>query len=100
MKGIVWGKTLERACDKLNNIAENYIILGYKITKERITKTQKSILFDNGDYWLAIYATESSARGRRCNVSYVDHELKRYITIIEQIRACTRSMPYNGVTIF
>lgn len=100
MRGIVWGKTIERSQEKLENIVDNYIIMGHKILEKRATKRHIAILFDNGDYWQAIQATESSARGRRCNISYIDHELKEYITIIEQIKACTTTMPYYGFAYF
>lgn len=100
MRGIVWGKTIERSQDKLKEIVDDYIKMGYKVLETRTTKHHTAILFDNGDYWQAIQATESSARGRRCNVSYIDHELEKYITIIEQIKACTTVMPFHGIIYF
>jgi hypothetical protein len=100
MIGIVWGKTIERSQEKLEKIVYDYTIMGHKILEKRATKHHITILFDNGDYWQAIRATESSALGQRCNISYVDHELKEYVTIIEQIKACTRAMPYNGFAYF
>lgn len=100
MRGIVWGKTIEKSQDKLEKIIGDYIVMGYKVLEARITKRHIAILFDNGDYWQAIQATESSARGRRCNISYIDHELKEYITIIEQIKTCTTPMPFHGIAYF
>ena len=100
MRGIVWGITIERSQEKLEKIVDDYIKMGHKILEKRVTKHHMAILFDNGDYWQAIRATKSSGLGRRCNISYIDHELKEYITIIEQIKACTTLMPYNGITYF
>lgn len=99
MKGIVWGKTTERSKEKLKTIIDKYLQIGYKIVEQKNTKHHTAILFDNGDYWQAIQATES-ARGHRCNVSYIDHELEKYITIISIIEHCTTAMPYNGITYF
>ena len=99
MIGIVWGKTIERSQEKLKKIVDDYIKMGYKVLETRTTKHHTAILFDNGDYWKAIQATDNS-RGQRCNISYIDHELEKYIAIIEQIKACTRVMPYNGITYF
>lgn len=100
MRGIVWGKTIERSQDKLEKIIGDYIMMGYKVLEARTTKHHTAILFDNGDYWQAIRATESSALGQRCNVSYIDHELEEYITIIESIKAGTTVMPFHGTTYF
>ena len=100
MRGIVWGKTIERSREKLEKIVDDYIKMGHKILEKRATKHHTTILFDNGDYWQAIRATESSGLGRRCNISYIDHELTKYITTIEQIKACTTTMPYHGFTYF
>lgn len=100
MRGIVWGKTIERSQDKLEKIISDYIIMGYKVLEAKTTKYHTAILFDNGDYWQAIQATESSVRGRRCNISYIDNELEKYISTIEQIKTCTTLMPFHGITYF
>lgn len=99
MKGIVWGKTLDRANEKLAEIVEEYLQMRHKIIEKTVTKHHTAILFDNGDYWKAIQAVDNS-RGQRCNVSYIDHELEKYITIISIIKHCTTAMPYNGITYF
>ena len=99
MRGIVWGKTIERSQDKLEKIIGDYIAMGYKVLEVRTTKHHTAILFDNGDYWQAIQATDNS-RGQRCNVSYIDHELEKYISIISIIKHCTTAMPFHGITYF
>ena len=99
MKGIVWGKTLDRANEKLAEIVEKYLKMRYKIIEQRNTNHHTSILFDNGDYWQAIQAVDNS-RGQRCNVSYIDHRLEKYIDIISIIEHCTTAMPYNGIIYF
>lgn len=99
MKGIVWGKTLDRANEKLAEIVEKYLQMRHKIIEQKNTKHHTAILFDNGDYWQAIRASDN-ARGHKCNVSYIDHELEKYITIIDIIEHCTTAMPYHGINYF
>lgn len=99
MKGIVWGKTIERGQEKLEKIVDDYIIMGHKILEKRTTKHHTAILFDNGDYWQAVQATDNS-KGQRCNVSYIDHELEQLIDTIAIIKHCTNAMPYHGFTYF
>jgi hypothetical protein len=99
MKGIVWGKTIEKGREKLEEIVDDYIAMGHKILEKRVTKHHTAILFDNGDYWQAIQAIENS-KGQRCNISYIDHELEKYISIISIIEHCTTAGPFNGITYF
>jgi hypothetical protein len=99
MRGIVWGKTIERSQEKLEEIVEDYITMGHKVLEKSVTKHHTAILFDNGDYWKAIQAIDNS-KGQRCNVSYIDHELEKYISIISIIKACTTLMPFNGFAYF
>lgn len=100
MKGIVWGKTAERSQEKLQEIIDDYITMGHKVLEKSVTRHHTAILFDNGDYWQAIQATESSTRGQRCNISYIDHELEKYVSTIEHIKVCTATLPFNGITYF
>lgn len=99
MRGIVWGKTIKRGREKLEEIVDDYIAIGHKILEKRATKHHTAILFDNGDYWQAVQAVENS-KGQRCNISYIDHELEKYISIISIIEHCTTAMPFNGITYF
>ena len=98
MKGIVWGSTIERAERQLQQIIENYRIIGYTIDTYRKGKTQLNVLFNNGDYWIALGASES-ARGHCCNISYIDTLIDAQI-IDDVIRHCTRAYPYNALRYF
>ena len=67
MIGIVWGSTQGRAIKKLEEIRKNY--LSYHIN---ITRVGRDFFeSENGDIWRAVVA-DNSARGYRCNISYID----------------------------
>lgn len=72
MIGIVWGKTKARADNQLAQIVEDYNWQGIKPLKIIDSKyASNSVEFDNGDIWKAVSATDS-ARGNKCNISYID----------------------------
>ena len=72
MIGIVWGKTKVRADNQLAQIVEDYNWQGIKPVKIIDSKyASNSVEFDNGDIWKAVSATDS-ARGNKCNISYID----------------------------
>ena len=97
MRGIVYGKTFERAKCQLEKIIEDYKKMG--IEPENIYKIRKSINnfsveFPNGDYWIAVRASESS-RGRACNIAYIDREIEPDI-ISCVIMPTIKSFPYQA----
>lgn len=99
MIGIVWGKTKTRADNQLTQIIENYNWKGIKPVKIRNSKnTFNSVEFDNGDVWKAVSAIES-ARGNKCNVSYIDKEIDIEIiqTIINPSTCC---QPFQAFKFF
>ena len=102
MKGLVWGPTFEIANEKLNNIKQDYLNLKYTIDKEIDNKHQHIIVFNNGDIWKAINASESH-RGQRANLSYIHRSLLTednpdYLPGI--IRNCTYAYPWHGYCLY
>lgn len=93
IKGIVWGKTLERALLQLERIKSDYTHANIEIIKEQKNHCSHYILFSNGDEWYAVRAVESQ-RGRRCNVSFIDDMIDTEIvnTVIKPI---TKMLPFS-----
>ena len=97
MRGIVYGKTFQRAEIQLQKIIDDYKKMG--IEPESIYKIRKSINnfsveFPNGDYWIAGRASENS-RGRACNIAYIDRDID--IEIVECIiKPTIKSFPYQA----
>ena len=97
MKGIVYGKTFKRAEIQLQKIIEDYEKMG--MGPENIYKIRKSINnfsveFLNGDYWIAVRASENS-RVRACNIAYIDREIEPNI-ISCIIMPTIKSLPYQA----
>ena len=102
MKGIVWGPTFEIANEKLNNIKQDYLNLRYTIDKEIDNKHQHIIVFNNGDIWKAINASESH-RGQRANLSYIHRSLLTKDNpdyLPGMIRNCTYAQPWHGYCLY
>ena len=76
MKGIVWGKDLDTAKNKLTNIINNYVLMYSEEIIDEIycTKNKYFVRFSNGDEWQAVKVHDAS-RGFRCNVSYIDSKI-------------------------
>ena len=94
MRGIVYGKTIERAEIQLEKIIEDYKRMS--IEPETIHKIRNnfSVEFLNGDYWIAVGASDS-ARGRACNIAYIDRDID--IEIVECIiKPTIKSLPYQA----
>ena len=95
MKGIVWGKTFTSAIDKLDQIAaqyEQFHIYPIRIIK---SKNEYIITYENRDYWRAC-CVNTSSRGYKCNISYIDNNIPNEI-IETIILPCTTSPPYQGI---
>ena len=98
MKGIIWGSTLNRAVNKLDEIVDSYKMLGYQIDTYRKNSLGFFVTFNNGDSWKAIYATESQ-RGNKCNISYIDNKINNDF-VDNVIFFCTVMPPYNAFQYF
>ena len=102
MKGLVWGPTFEIANEKLNNIKQDYLNLRYTIDKEIDNKHQHIIVFNNGDIWKAINASERH-RGQRANLSYIHRSLLTEDNpdyLPGMIRNCTYAYPWHGYCLY
>ena len=100
MRGIVWGSSFQIAKNKLKEIEEQYERLGYKPLTKRNGNASNTyeLVYDNGDYWIACSAKES-ARGHKCNISYIDVQIDPEI-IDRIIKPCTTSGPYQAFRYF
>lgn len=102
MKGLVWGPTFEIANEKLNSIKQDYLNYRYTIDKEIDNKHQHVIVFNNGDIWKAINASESH-RGQRANLSYIHRSLLTEDNpdyLPGMIRNCTYAYPWHGYCLY
>ena len=102
MKALVWGPTFEIANEKLNNIKQDYLNLRYTIDKEIDNKHQHIIVFNNGDIWKAINASESH-RGQKANLSYIHRSLVTEYNpdyLPGMIRNCTYAYPWHGYCLY
>lgn len=99
MRAIIWGTTFERASKKLDEIEKEYErYRTAKLIKKIKTKNYHILKFDNKDYWIATSARES-ARGFRCNISYIDSMIPLgFIDTI--IKHCTSAGPYQAIKYF
>ena len=95
MRGIVWGLTMEAAVKKLEEIENDYDKYDTaKVLTKRKSSSVYELLYTNGDYWIACRASES-ARGHKCNISYVDDRID--IDFVQDvIRHCTCLGPYQA----
>lgn len=90
MIGIVWGSTQGRAIKKLEEIRKDYFFNHFNIIRVR----RDFFEAENGDIWRAVVA-DNSARGYRCNISYIDelipNEVKNGL-----IAHATSAYPYQA----
>ncbi len=95
MKGIVWGRTLTSAIDKLDQIATQYEQLHIYPVSIIKSKSEYTIIYENGDYWRVCLGAAFS-RGYRCNISYIDNNIPNEI-IETIIIPSTIRPPYQGI---
>ena len=95
MKSIVWGRTIENAARKLEEIEYSYKKYSTATLEHKIkSKNRCELIYTNGDHWIALGASES-ARGRKCNISYIDAGINSDI-IDCIIKPSTSAGPYQG----
>ena len=101
MRGIVYGKTFKRAEIQLQKIIDDYKKIGiepqsiYNIKK---TINNYSVEFPNGDYWIAVGASENS-RGRACNIAYIDIDIDP-LTIETIIKPTMKFRPFTAYNFY
>lgn len=99
MKGIVWGLTIADAIEKMEQIERNYeMYRAANVLTRRKSNYVYELVYDNGDYWIACGAHES-ARGRKCNISYIDVRIDPEV-IDCIIKPCTTAGPYQAFRYF
>lgn len=74
MKGIVWGRNIDRAKPKLWEIVEDYKRVRIQPTRIVDSKYNAWAEFENGDKWSACGASESQ-RGHKANIAYIDRAI-------------------------
>lgn len=94
MRGIVFGSTFERAKEKLLQIVENYDKMYIEKILIKDNKQEFLCHMNNGDIWEAVVAT-NGARGRACNIAYIDREISQEI-INTVIMPILKSFPYTA----
>ena len=98
MRGLVWSYTFNDGVDKLKEIETDYHCMKIRTIRERKTKNEYQIKFDNGDIWQVVGAKEN-AKGFRANISYVDTRINPdFVNTI--IRHCTSLPPYNAIIFY
>ena len=95
MRGAVWGATMQRARVKLQQIIEEYELIGIKLTKQVNSLSSAWAEFENGDIWKAVSASDS-ARGNKINVSYIDRAISEDI-VNKIIKPCTIAHPFQAI---
>ena len=99
MKGIVWGLDADSAIKKLEEIETRYeLYRTANVLTRRKNKYLYELVYDNGDYWVARSASES-AKGHKCNISYIDARLDPEV-IDCMIKHCTTAGPYQAFHYF
>lgn len=98
MKGAVWGATMKRARLKLWKIVEDYEKIGIKPIRKVNSITSAWVEFDNGDYWVAVNANDSS-RGKSINISYIDYDISEEV-VNRIIKPCTKAYPFQAVNYY
>ena len=96
MRGIVYCSNFENGIQKLEQIIQDYEIMGitYELYNYRRGITTCSVEFTNGDYWKIVHASDS-ARGNCCNVAYIDRNIST--EIVETIIMPTiKAKPYQA----
>lgn len=83
---------------ELQRMIDNYIAMQHAITSQVISKNNSRVIFDNGDEWRVLTATENR-RGIRCNIAYIDRTIDKHIveTVIQRTMV---SMPYMAYKYF
>lgn len=94
MRGIVWAYLTEDANQKLLDIETQYARLDIKPIRRVISKAGSWMLFENGDEWKVVRASDSG-RGNSANISYIDRRISQEI-INTIIKPATKAMPYQA----
>lgn len=97
MRGLIWYKNKNVGLEKLEYLIDQYKMGGIKV-RERKNSFNPYVVFENGDYWTLVSATENS-RGYRCNINYIERaiDFETYATLIART---TINFPYHGIAFY
>lgn len=98
MRGTIWGRNIKRARPIFWEIINNYKYVNIQPVKIRDNAHCCQVIFENGDIWTAVRASESQ-RGRRSNISLVDYSIDDEIINLV-IRPATSALPYGVLDYF
>lgn len=97
MIGIIWyDDDWIQANEILHTIIEKYEDCGIYLLDDIKTRLSRQIILDNEDSW-SIVKISDSARGRRCNISYIPKAMKDDALIRTIVIPCTRMKPYTAI---
>jgi hypothetical protein len=92
MTGIIYGKTLDRAKNKLKKLVSDYgLYRNIGIKTQECVHNRWVVEFSNGDIWQALIYNESTTCGRRANIVYIDHKLASSDGVIDM--RCVACLP-------
>ena len=94
MKGIIYGKTFKSAEQKMSDVLDEYERAKIPVATLQHSHCQETVIFENGDYWLAIGASDN-CRGKACNIAYIDKDIDSNI-ISYVIMPTIKAAPFQG----
>ena len=98
MRGIIWGKNIERARDRLGMLMDDYERIRIKPIRIANHRNEFSVEFENGDKWKAIEASACKL-GQRSNIALIDVEIDEDIVACI-IKPANSMPPYNALSYF
>ena len=98
IKGVIWCLKAEDGKAQLRRMIESYKYWGVNVEKECWYSMSPMVFFDNGDIWKVRPAHES-ARGERCNISYIQHGIP-FDFIDSVIMRCMCVGPFSAYRFF
>ena len=103
MTGLIWVASQRHYNDgieKLKKIISDYEKLNIQLIQPlKISKYLTTAKFSNGDIWQVMIASSNTARGHRCNITYIDYDIPDE-TIEEVIKPIVTLLPYQGINYF
>ena len=103
MTGLIWVASQQHynsGIEKLKKIISDYEKLNIQLIQPlKISKYLTTAKFSNGDIWQVMIASPNAARGRRCNIAYIDYDIPDAI-IEEVIKPIVTYLPYQGINYF
>ena len=98
MRGLIVGKTYDRAYTRMENIIKDYEFF-WNIKPRWVVKNKYTfqVEFENNDIWHAI-SMNSNSRGRKCNILLIDENIPQEFRGI--FEACVINRPYSGISYY